>query len=78
MALRLLASFLAHLFLGQSTGQLTETHGLFHRVQILPLQILDQGQFHGLLVGNLTDDHRHLGQTGHPGGAPAPFTAMIL
>ena len=51
--------------------QLPDAGSFFHRVQILALQILYKRQLHGLLVGHILDDHRHLGKTRHAGGAPA-------
>ena len=51
---------------------------LLHGVQILPLEVLDHGQLHGLAVVGLDDDGRHLRQTRHPGGPPAPFAGDDL
>ena len=69
----LFAQLFGRLFLGEAAfvHQLAVTHGLFHRVQILALQVFNQGQFHGLLVAHVPDDHRHLGQTRHAGSTPA-------
>ena len=38
--------------------------GLLQGVQILPLDVFDEGHFQEFLVGNLLDDHRNLGQPG--------------
>ena len=58
--------------------QLLEAGGLLHGVQILSLEVFNQGQLHDLAVVCLDDQHRHLVQTGLPGGAPAALTGDDL
>ena len=48
------------------------------RVQILPLQVLDQRQLHHRAVVGLEDQHRHLGESGLPRGTPAALTGDDL
>ena len=70
---------LAHPFRRLSLGhavdlrQRPEAFRLLDGVQVLPLEVLDHGQLHGLLVVGLDDDRRDLVQSGHPGGPPAAF-----
>ena len=63
-------------FLGQFElfDELRESKGLFQRIQILALKILDQGQFQNRFVVRDPDDDRHLSQSGHLRGPPAAFS----
>jgi hypothetical protein len=47
--------------------------GHFDGVQILALDIFDQGNFEEFLIGELLDYHRDLCQSGQAGCAPAAF-----
>ena len=47
--------------------------GLLHGVQVLPLQVLHQGQHHGLPVVRVHDPGGKLAEACHTGGPPAPF-----
>ena len=51
---------------------------LFNRVQILPLQIFNQGQLHGLPVVRLHNDDGDLIQFRQTGGPPAALTGDDL
>ena len=68
-----LAQLPGGLLLGQVAAghQLTDAHGLFHRVQVFALQVLHQRDLHGLLVGDVLHDDRRFGQACHPAGPPA-------
>ena len=52
--------------------------GLFDGVQILPLEVLDHGQLHGLAVVGLDDHGGHLCQPGHPRRPPPPLAGDDL
>lgn len=51
---------------------------LFQRIQVLPLEVLDEGNFHGLLVGNFPDDDGDFVQPQHPCRTPAAFAGDDL
>ena len=78
------AAGLAHPLGGLLLGQAVLLHQravalrLLHGVQVLPLEVLDHGQLHGLAVVGLDDHHRHLTQTRHPGGTPAALAGDDL
>ena len=75
-----LAHTLGRLLLGHviRLDEGSEAGGLLHGVQIFPLEVFNQGQLHDLAVVRLDDQHRHLVQTGLPGGAPAALTGDDL
>ena len=52
--------------------------GLLDGIQILPLEVLNHGQLHGLAVIGFDDHGGHLRQSGHTGGTPAPLTGDDL
>ena len=58
-----------HLFLGEAVflHQHLIAPGLFGRVQVLSLEVLDQAQLHHFAVIRLDDDCRHLRQAGQLG-----------
>ena len=69
-----------HFLLGQAEflHQGLVALGLLHGIQILPLEIFDQTQLHGLAVVGLDDDDRDLVQTCLPGGPPAALAGDDL
>ena len=71
---------LCRLFLGHGIilHQRLIAQGFFHRVQVLPLQVLNQGQFHGFLVVGLDDHGGDLRQVRHPCGPPAALAGDDL
>ena len=62
--------FLGELELG---GQMGISDGFLDRIEVFPLEILDQGEFHYLAVGGFPDHDRGLGESGLLGGAPTAF-----
>ena len=74
------AHALGHLLLGQAVllHQHPVAPGLLGGVQVLPLEVLNQGQLHHLAVVGLDDDGGHLVQAGQLGGAPAPLPGNNL
>ena len=52
--------------------------GFFQRVQVLALDVLDQGQGQGVLVADFLDDDRHRLELGQRCGAEAPFASDDL
>ena len=58
------AGALRHLLLGhvKFARQALEGAGLLHRVEVGPLQVFDDGDLHGLLIGDLTEDGRDGGR----------------
>ena len=52
--------------------------GLFQRVEIVTLNVLDQSHGHGGLVVDLFYHHRHIGQTGQLCCTPATLTGDNL
>ena len=69
-----------HLFLCEAVflHQHLIAPGLFGRVQVLSLEVLDQAQLHHFAVIRLNDDCRHLRQAGQLGGPPASLTGDDL
>ena len=66
--------------LGQAivVDELLIAAGLFHRVQVFPLQILHQRKLRDAAVVRLQDPDRDFQQAGHPGGAPAALAGNDL
>ena len=54
--------------------QLLVRGGLFQRIELLAVQVLDQSVAQQVGVGGLTDDGRDHGQAGSLAGPPAPLT----
>lgn len=52
--------------------------GLFHRVEVLALDILDDRQLQGLAVVDVAHHHRDGGQAGQLGGAETPLAGDQL
>ena len=52
--------------------------GFFQRVQVLALDVLDQGQGQGVLVADFLDDDRYRLELGQRRGAEAPFAGDDL
>jgi len=50
-----------------------EGEGHFDWVEILALEVLDEGEFQQMVVGDIADDDRDLVESGKLGGAPAPL-----
>ncbi len=69
------ANGLGRAFVGEAelADQSTQGQGFFQRVQVFPLDVLDQGHGDGGRIGNLADQRRHRLQAGHLGRPPAPF-----
>ena len=59
-------------------GELRVAVGLFERVEIGALDVLDDGDFERLAVAGLDDEDRDFVQAGALGGAPAPFAGDDL
>jgi hypothetical protein len=59
-------------------GEALESSCLFHRVQVGTLEILDDGDFHRLLVGDLAEDGGDCGFAGKLRGAPASLAGDEL
>ncbi len=76
----LLSHALPHVLLGQPqvVDQAPEGGGLLDRVQVLTLQILDQGQLQDMLGIRFPDEGRDLEQTGDLSRAPAPLAGDQL
>lgn len=72
--------FVGDLFLGEAELFDHELVGLrfFDRAQVVSLNILDQGQFEHVLIGNVLDDGRDLVDGCTLAGAPAPFSGDDL
>ena len=66
---------LGDLFLGEfELGlELGVTGGFLQRIQVLALEVLDEGEFEDLAVGGGPFDDGNLGQAGQAGSAPATF-----
>src|ERR1019366_6154820 len=75
-----LARAAAHLFLIQLqfAAQAVERLCGFDRVQILPLNILDQRDLQQLLIGDFLNDCGYPGHASDFGGSPAAFTGNEL
>jgi hypothetical protein len=69
-----------HLLVGQPEllNQLPVGRRLLQRVQVLPLQVLHQGQFQHLLGGQVLNDDRHRRQAGQFRRPPAPLPCHQL
>src|SRR5438876_504539 len=70
------AAYLARQFLMGSTEivkELLVRSGLFERIELLPVQVLDQGVPEELVVLGLLDDRADLGQPGSLAGPPPPL-----
>ena len=78
--LRLLPTSLRHLLLGaaETVHQLLIGRRLFDRIEVGALDILDDGDFQRLGVGQLAHHHRHVMQLGHLGRAPAALARHDL
>ena len=65
-----LAGALGHLLLGEAelAGEALVGAGLLDRIEVLALEVLDDGDLHRLLVGDLTDDGGDGGFAGALGG----------
>ena len=75
-----LAGALRHLLLGEAefAGEALVGAGLLDGVEILALEVLDDGDLHGLLVGDLADDGGDGGFAGALGGEPAALSGDEL
>ena len=58
--------------------QLTKTSSFFDRVEISPLNVLDQSDFEHLLVVHLPDHHRNLVEPRSLRSSPAAFAGNDL
>ena len=74
------ADGLAELLLGHAEllEQAAVAFGFLDGVEVLALQVLDQGGGHGVGVGEVADQGRHFVQSGGLGGAPAAFAGDDL
>ena len=75
-----LAGALGHLLLGEAevAGEALEGAGLLDRVEVLALEILNDGDLHRLLVGDLADDGGDGGLAGALRGEPAALAGDEL
>ncbi len=75
-----LAGALGHLLLGEAevAGEALVGAGLLDRVEVLALEVLDDGDLHRLLVGDLADDGGDGGFAGALGGEPAALSGDEL
>ena len=75
-----LAGALGHLLLGEAeiAGEALVGAGLLDRVEVLALEVLDDGDLHRLLVGDLADDGGDGGFAGALGGEPAALAGDEL
>ena len=64
-----------HLLLGQPQvlAQLPIGCGLLDGIQLLPLDVLHQGELEQAVIGDLLDHHGDHGESSLPGGPPAPL-----
>ena len=62
----------------QLLDQRLDPVGFFDRVEVLPLQVLDQAEHQALLSPVLADDGGDPLQARHPGRAPAPLAGDQL
>ena len=51
--------------------QAADCLGFFERIEVLALNVLDQGHGKRILVGDVAQHDRHLIESGHPGGPKA-------
>ncbi len=74
------AGALRHLLLGEAefAGEALVGAGLLDRIEILALEVLDDGDLHRLLVGDLADDGRDGGFSGALRGEPAALAGDEL
>ena len=70
----------SHLLVGKTEFflQAAQGDGLFHGIEVFPLDVLDQRHGDGGFVGHLADYRRDGVQLGHLGGTPAAFTGNDL
>src|SRR5215510_6573967 len=75
-----LADHLGQLLLGiaKALGEIVVTRRLLDSVEVGTLHVFDQRDFEQLLVTQLTDDRRHLMDSGALRGAPAPVAGDNL
>ena len=75
-----LAGALRHLLLGEAefAGEALVGAGLLDGIEVLALEVLDDGDLHGLLVGDLADDGGDGGFAGALGGEPAALSGDEL
>jgi hypothetical protein len=50
----------------------------FDGVEILPLDVLDEGDLEEAIIGDVLNEDRDVGDTGEAGGTPAPFAGHEL
>jgi hypothetical protein len=76
----ILSGFCGNLFLGQMKfiRQTFVGARLFDRVEVLALNIFDQGYLERRLIANLTDDRGHAAQAGSLRRAPSTFAGEKL
>ena len=76
----LLADTLGELLLSpaECAEELVVCLGLFHRIEVLAQQVLDQGQLEALRVRDLANDRRDAGRARLPRSAPPPLTGDEL
>ena len=74
------ADFRGGLFLGELklVDELRVTEGFFERIEVLALEILDQGEFQHRAVIGFAQDHRDFGNPGELCRAPAAFSGDQL
>ncbi len=74
------AGALRHLLLGhlELAGEALEGAGLFHGIEVGALQVLDDGDLHRLLIGDLAQDGRNGGFARQLGGSPAALPGNEL
>lgn len=75
-----LAKLASELFLTETElfAQVVHGEGFFDRVQVLALQVLDEGDRERLLVGEVAHKDRHFAQPCQSAGPPASFTGDDL
>ena len=71
-----LADLLGDVFLAQSklAGEAGEGIGFFNRIEVLALEVFDEGELENILVRCFAEDDRRFGKTDAESGAPAAFT----
>ena len=71
---------LSYVFLSEIelVGEALKGPGLFHRVQILALEVFDKRHLEREFLGNLADDHRNARQRGPLRGAPTALAGNQL
>src|SRR5487761_2173422 len=70
----------ANLFMGETKFAAEPLIGVsrFNGIQVLTLDILNEGELQHLWLGNILDNNRDLGDAGHLGGPPASFPGHNL